>query len=384
MSSIAVNREQKYTAYKINTPIKIDGILDDAAWRGAAPSPQFLDPVKATQSTFHTEAKILWDEKNLYVSFRISDPNVWATNIFHDYPLPNHQLPETFLLEKRDFKENLKYTENFVKVYLDPDRDGKNYTEMHVNPLNAVFDKWQETPFRKDVCKRMNIKYPDDGVIKIHPEWNCPGLKTAVHTYGTLNDPYDVDRGWTVEMAIPFESLKHLSTASSFPPKAGDLWKIYLARRYVQIPGAEASYQTWPSPGDIDCYIPDLWGNLEFANSRIILSDAAKADDALPELKISPKKDPINFAEMPKGDFKWKALWVRPVKSHKEADDVIALTKNMNCNVIILYTAGARIAACQLPYFPAYSTTLGRKTIRLPHRALATRRWLTPTTRRAA
>jgi len=33
--------------------------------------------------------------------------------------------------------------------------------------------------------------------------WDFPGLESAVHVDGTVNDNDDRDRGWTVELALP-------------------------------------------------------------------------------------------------------------------------------------------------------------------------------------
>src|SRR5258706_175303 len=56
-------------------------------------------------------------------------------------------------------------------------------------------------------------------------EWSFPGMKTAVHLDGTVNDDSDTDRGWTVELAFPWKGLKWLATdGRALPPKDGDVW----------------------------------------------------------------------------------------------------------------------------------------------------------------
>jgi hypothetical protein len=245
-------------------------------------------------------------------------------------------LPEAFLLKARKLNKGNPYAENFIKIYLDPDADGRNYTEIHVTPLNTVCDKWQEIPWRKDVSERMGIKFPKEGA-RIHPEWNVPGMKTATHIDGSLNDPYDIDKGWTVEVAIPFASLKHLSKTQKSPPEVGDSWKCHLGRRYAPYYGAKASYWTWPVIGEKDCHVPDRWGAIVFAGSN--KKTPPNIDKTMQELNAAAKKAPADFAALPKGNFKWKALWAYQLKNHKEADNLIKLTTAMNCNVIIVRTA---------------------------------------------
>ena len=38
-------------------------------------------------------------------------------------------------------------------------------------------------------------------------EWDFPGLVSAVQVDGTLNNPNDVDQGWSVEVAFPWEGM---------------------------------------------------------------------------------------------------------------------------------------------------------------------------------
>ena len=49
---------------------------------------------------------------------------------------------------------------------------------------------------------------------------------------GTLNDKSDVDRGWTVEIAVPWHSLTPLAQADgrALPPRDGDVWRMDFSR----------------------------------------------------------------------------------------------------------------------------------------------------------
>ena len=50
---------------------------------------------------------------------------------------------------------------------------------------------------------------------------------------GTLNKRDDIDQGWSVELAFPWEGLKRLADAQSRPPVPGDVWRIGLVRRQI-------------------------------------------------------------------------------------------------------------------------------------------------------
>jgi hypothetical protein len=80
-----------------------------------------------------------------------------------------------------------------------------------------------------------------------------------VRVDGTLNRRSDRDRGWTVELAIPFADLG-LTRA----PAPGDVWRMNL---YRFDPSAENRYAAWsPTLGErADFHKPDRFGYLEFA-----------------------------------------------------------------------------------------------------------------------
>jgi hypothetical protein len=50
-----------------------------------------------------------------------------------------------------------------------------------------------------------------------------------VQTYGTVNDASDTDRGWSVEIAIPWAAMADSITGGS-RPTPGDTWRLNLYR----------------------------------------------------------------------------------------------------------------------------------------------------------
>lgn len=59
--------------------------------------------------------------------------------------------------------------------------------------------------------------------------WDAKGIKVAAHVNGTINDPSDIDKGWTVEIAYPWSALKECAHRDA-PPKEGDQWRINFSR----------------------------------------------------------------------------------------------------------------------------------------------------------
>ncbi len=177
--------------YRTANPIRIDGKLDEPEWCLA--TPLLLRDIKGRQAPA-TVARLLWDERYLYIAFECADPDIWATKT------------------KRD---DFLWEEEVVEVFIDPDGDGRNYYEFQVNPLGTQID----------------LLIPDavEGVkfAKRNAEWNCQGWLSTVQGHGTVNQRSDTDEGWTVEMAIPFSELPH---PASLSPRPAVAWRLNLYR----------------------------------------------------------------------------------------------------------------------------------------------------------
>ena len=66
--------------------------------------------------------EMLWDEQYLYVGFNVEDPNVWAV-VGKDAGEPR----EIWTVSPRAGNKFIMLRDTFLKVFLDPDGDGKNY-----------------------------------------------------------------------------------------------------------------------------------------------------------------------------------------------------------------------------------------------------------------
>lgn len=98
-------------------------------------------------------------------------------------------------------------------MFIDPDSDGHNYFEIETNARGVIFDLMLDKPYRSG------------GNFMV--QWDCPGLKTAIHCEGTLNKSKDKDKYWSVEMAIPHQAL---TMNFNNPLKAGNTWRINFSR----------------------------------------------------------------------------------------------------------------------------------------------------------
>jgi Domain of unknown function (DUF5916)/Carbohydrate family 9 binding domain-like len=64
-------------AVRLQGEVRLDGRLDEAAWQAAQPSTEFTQsyPDPGAAPTLRTEARVLYDDKNLYVGVRMFDPS---------------------------------------------------------------------------------------------------------------------------------------------------------------------------------------------------------------------------------------------------------------------------------------------------------------------
>ncbi len=232
-----------YVCYHTFRPPNVDGRLDDAAW-SAAPWTDWFQDIEGDLKPvprFRTRVKMLWDDYNLYVAAELEEPHVWATLVTRD----------TVIFRDNDFE-----------VFIDPDGDSHEYYEFEMNALNTVWDLLLKKPYR-------------DGGPPV-PRWNIDGLMTAVHVDGTLNDPRDIDKGWNVEIAFPWESLKEYAHRPS-PPENGDQWRINFSRvewqitttggKYHKTPNTPEDNWVWSPQGIIDMHWPERWGYLQFSTA---------------------------------------------------------------------------------------------------------------------
>lgn len=258
-----------YKCYKVSEgTVHIDGKLDEDCWQNA-PIIEFRDLLDGSRHEITGSAKMLWDDKYIYVAYEIHDPNVVA---YYGERKRGRTLPNT-QEEPHTGEPEIMFRDTFVKFFLDPDADGMNYIEIHINPINNIADLLIDYPYIKK--GREEIGITTQLPTKADWSWNCEGLKSAVQIQGTLNFSDDIDQGWTVELAIPWESLKPITKGPYSPNMGENKWCAHLGHVYK--PEFDYSnrrkskhvYSTWPVLGEMDCHLPARWGYLVFTKEML-------------------------------------------------------------------------------------------------------------------
>ncbi len=253
----------RYTARRAAERPIIDGKLSEDIWKNAARSSRFVDLVQGTHAHFDTRAAVLWDDEYLYVGYWIEEPDVRATLTERDAPI---------------------YRDNDVEFFI-AGRDG--YYEFEINAYNTIYEVlfFWEAEFERygyDTLPafdrtRVGVR-PFNGVgYRNHPRgkrigfwnWDLPGLRHAVHIDGTLNDDSDRDRGWTVELALPWSGLEILARGDgrALPPESGDQWRMDFSRFNTYKHDAstkDSGGWAWSSHGVWDSHLPECFTYITF------------------------------------------------------------------------------------------------------------------------
>jgi hypothetical protein len=94
-------------------------------------------------------------------------------------------------------------------------------------------------------------------------------LRSGVQVDGVINDSSRVDRGWTVELALPWAGMADLFEGRSFPPKEGDVLRADFSRfealRYHGKTAGESPGWALNPHGVYDSHIPECFSYLHFS-----------------------------------------------------------------------------------------------------------------------
>jgi hypothetical protein len=263
----------EYNCLRTAAPLIINGDLTKDAWSRAPRSPRFGDMVTGDPGFFDTRAAALWDDQNFYAAFWVEEPFVEAE------------------LTERD---SLIFNENDVELFID---GGDCYYEFEINALGTVYEvffAWQDA-FQNnprfagpefDIRQRKALTFGGDydrqpktfrrgthprGLRWAFLDWDFPGMQSAVRVDGKINDRSSVDRGWTVELALPWKGMEALANGRSLPPREGDLWKMFFGRfQKLMVNGGEVNPHpawVWNKHGVYDTHQPERWTPLRFSNA---------------------------------------------------------------------------------------------------------------------
>ncbi len=213
----------RYEVRRATGPITIDGVIDEAAWSNAS-TPATLQGLWTNQTGImqETAVRLLWDDENLYVSYDVEDVDITA------------------VFENRD---DPTYRDDAVEIFINPMPDQVAiYVGLEMNARGVLFDY---------------IMYDAARTIR---QLDLKDVRIATNLRGTLNQRDDQDRGWSLEVAIPWSNFADWGPR----PRVGTVWRANFNRwdgvqpdRRMSIWSDPQNDRSWP-------HAPERFGEIVF------------------------------------------------------------------------------------------------------------------------
>ena len=173
----------------------------------------------------------------------MAEPHLWATLTQHD----------SVIFQDDDFE-----------VFIDPNGDSHEYYEFEINALGTGWD--------------LLLPAALQGRRPAVDDWEIPGLKTAVHLDGTLNDPARhataagrsswpfPGRRWASWRAGRHRPATATSGASTSRASTGRCESS--AARTRRSRARKENNWVWSPQGVVNMHRPETWGYVQFATGR--------------------------------------------------------------------------------------------------------------------
>ena len=234
------NKLPRYTVHRADSKIQVDGQLNEPAWRNAATFGDFQFAWWKEGTKDQTIARMLWDDQFLYVAYECRDAYISAVHTERDSPV---------------------YKDDCVELFTAPNpQRPQDYFNIEMNVKRGILDQ----------------HHPNGPGTSNDSNWNAVGIEIATTINGTLNDESDKDRGWVLEVAVPFANFADV--AGRPHPRDGDVWHLNLNRLGGK---TNPQFSQW-SPGRTEqpaFHAPDTFGRVTFSQ-RTSSEQALKALDA--------------------------------------------------------------------------------------------------------
>ncbi len=210
-------------APRTDEPVTIDGRLSE--WNAAARVTFEEHSERSEEDRNATEVYAMWNDRFLYLAFRVRDTNLQAD------------------ITKRDANV---YRDDGIEFLIDPNLDQtRTYLPddicVHINLLRTVLDD-RGTP-----SGRYDSSWDSD-------------VQSAFVLEGTLNDASDEDVGYTVEVALPWKDLNWS------PGEPGSCVGLDLCVNDRDTEEDGYRYSDWANTRKF--HVPRDWGEIEFVDTR--------------------------------------------------------------------------------------------------------------------
>lgn len=223
--SLSGQQLSHYTIYRTSSPVSIDAKLNERAWKNTPFLSAFHFNWWTQGNKEETDARMLWDAENLYVSYFCHDRHISASVTKRHGPVSNDDCVEIFI------------SPNPEKV--------TNYYTFEINAIGTMLNR----------CKTSWWTGP--------PTWDPDGVRYRTSLQGrSVKQESPSDQSWIVELAIPLRNFSH--DAAHIPPHDGDVWRMNLYRTGGITNRQDSSWSPIP-PGPHSFHRPESFGTVRFS-----------------------------------------------------------------------------------------------------------------------
>ena len=243
----------KYIIRRAIDTITVDGKFNELSWKYCQPMQPLMLFDGHLKTLSSTTARIVWDEKNLYLAVECKDPDIFGT--------------------RTEYDDNL-WVEDVLELFVTVPNSPKYFVEFEISPRGTMMDI-------------LNLRNYFGST-----NWTCKNWKAKVVLDGTIDNRDDVDKGWNVEMVIPlfdfyirpytyaratikekeYENRKEKHPGDApygfdFRPKSGDTWRLNIYR--IDYMKTHAEYQAWSPTLIQGFHVPKRFGEVTFSTEVV-------------------------------------------------------------------------------------------------------------------
>jgi len=212
----------RYEVKRAASPVVIDGKPDDKAWATAGRIELIFPWDAQTGAKQKTVARLLWDDRNLYVSYECEDADIVASHTEHDDPT---------------------YLDDAVEIFINPMPSQTGiYYGLEMNVRAVLYDY---------------VMYQSSHLFR---QFDLQRVQLATFIDGTINMRGDRDKGWSLEVAIPWSNFDALAQR----PVAGTAWSANINRWDGVEPDRRMSNWSDPVQPRPNPHVPARFGQLVF------------------------------------------------------------------------------------------------------------------------
>ena len=231
-SLVNLQSQELLKVSKTSDKMIIDGKATEDAWKKTEPRTfgHFYRIDKPTDRQ-NTSFRMLWDEDNLYVLFECED---------------------LYITARETQRNGEPYFDDCAEIFLIPAPEA---LDVHLGFELNLYKASNDFVFFND------FRNGESAIMKSFD----PKFQVEVTVDGSINDHSDIDRGWTMEMAIPLSLFKGMGKYSRV--QAGSSWTFLAIRQDRNDPsGTRISTSTiFPQKAPlVSVHDPDYFGQMVF------------------------------------------------------------------------------------------------------------------------